>query len=173
MSTILATPTNPTTIDPITAFTVSQDTPAPRQSSRLGSILAQSICANKDSSDLSSFPGFEPPPYSPEHLHRLHSSRVGMAFHVFNTKGKLSRRGVVLADTPSTYVVGFADPLTGLIHRKRTLLKSATRNWQWFAGVEESNESLNTPKDTHDDKRTPHFVWNDRSLEQIYFQESN
>ena len=88
---------------------------------------------------------FEPRPLDPllfttDHLERLHTSFVGKAFHIFN-RGKLARRGIVTEDNRTHYVVYFVDGLTGLPNVKARVPKANTAKWQWFEGVEESNDA--------------------------------
>jgi hypothetical protein len=91
-----------------------------------------------------------------------------MTFHIFNTKGKLSRRGIVAEESNHAYVVYFCDALSGIPTEKKRVPKSDTAKWCWFAGVEESNAAY--CKHFNVSNRTtplPRFMWKDRELIQV------
>ena len=69
------------------------------------------------------------------------STQVGKAFHSFNSKGVLLRRGLVLKEYPRSVVVCFCDPLSGVLTEQRRVSKSKTTHWQWFASVDEANHA--------------------------------
>ena len=184
-----STQTFPIAILPSDTIGVST-APPPTKDSRIGSILASVIAPQapedptpEDPADVSpvfdSLPPvsncFQPPRYTAQYLQGLNHSRVGNAFHIFNSKGEMLRRGLVLEDNPHHFYVCFCD-VFGLLGKKQSVRKSATTNWQWFASVEESNAAYDrhfNVTDREEEIPAPSFVWTDRSLEQIYYQEAN
>ena len=137
-------------LDPIGVF------PAPKQPT--GSILAR-ICALEAVS---------------EHLSQANASQAGKTFHIFNQQGALLRRGVVVKETLRAYVVYFCDVFGILSAKPRRVPKSDTTHWHWFDGVEESNAAYRKHFHIYEEPTpSPSFVWDDRSLEQVYLQEAN
>jgi hypothetical protein len=162
----------PVTIHPITIPNSENLGIGPRvPSSRLGLILALSISDPQDDFHTIT-PVFSTPAYSREHLACLNSTRLGQAFFIMRN-GKLARRGVVCGETGTHYVVRFSD-VWGIVGDARRVRKSDTTKWQWFPDVEEANLAYDRMYNVKQQAtRTPQIVWKDRSLEQIYFQESN
>ena len=64
-------------------------------------------------------------------------SRVGCAIHIMS-KGRLARRGLVIDETPGTYIVQWID-VFGMPAETRTIAKSKTKSWKWFVDVPHSN----------------------------------
>ncbi len=157
-------------IYPIGVFT------SPKQATTLGSILAHHCAQVEDLSEISpSFAPmavsecFEEPRYTAKQLRRANTSQVGKTFHIFNAKGELLRRGVVVEETHRGYIVRFADPLSGMLSDKQRVSKSDTSRWCWFSGVEESNTAYQKHFHITDEETTPspRLVWNARELAQV------
>jgi hypothetical protein len=67
------------------------------------------------------------------------TSRVGCAFHIM-AHGKLARRGIVLNDTPNSFIVQFVD-VWGLPDEIKKVSKERATTWKWFINVQHSNHT--------------------------------
>jgi len=67
------------------------------------------------------------------------TTRVGCAFHIMSN-GRLARRGIVLDDTPNTFIVSYCD-VFGIPHETKTVSKKRTDSWKWFVDVKHSNHA--------------------------------
>jgi hypothetical protein len=63
---------------------------------------------------------------------------VGKCFHHYH-KGKLLRRGVVVAQSATNYRVWLVDPFSGLLTKTCYVPITRTAKWEWFNTREESN----------------------------------
>jgi hypothetical protein len=93
---------------------------------------------NTDISPINGTPTPEPHSTLARILESIHpTTRVGCAFHIM-AGGELSRRGIILGETPNTFIVSYCD-VFGMPSEMKTVSKRRTTSWKWFVDVEHSN----------------------------------